>query len=75
MALAQYLTWTVLGSPVIEGIQGRYLLPPALLLGLLVRPSAAPAEAQAGWLTAPVLLLPAFSLAVSVHAIVWRYYL
>ena len=70
VCLAQYVTWTVVGSPVVEGIQGRYFLPPALLLGTL-----GGAQARASpWLTAPVLLFPLASIAVSVHAVILRYY-
>ncbi len=75
VAMAQYMTWTVVGSPVIEGIQGRYFLPAALLLGLFVRPSPTANSPEMGWLAVPVLFLPVFSIAVSVHAIVLRYYL
>lgn len=38
MFLAQYLTWTAVGAPVIDGIQGRYFLPIAPLLLILAPP-------------------------------------
>ena len=70
VGLAQYMTWTVVGSPVVEGIQGRYFLPPALLLGALGRVQAK----DLPWLAAPVLLFPVASIAVTVHAVILRYY-
>ncbi len=70
VGLAQYMTWTVVGSPVVDGIQGRYFLPPALLLGMLSRAQAK----MSYWLTAPVLLFPLAGIAVSVHAVILRYY-
>lgn len=36
--LAQYLTWTAVGAPVIDGVQGRYFLPIAPLLLILTLP-------------------------------------
>ncbi len=70
VGLAQYMTWTVVGSPVVEGIQGRYFLPPALLLGALGQVQAKTLP----WLAAPVLLFPVASIAVTVHAVILRYY-
>jgi uncharacterized membrane protein len=70
VGLAQYLTWTVVGNTVIDGIQGRYFLPPAILLGALSRVQAK----NSPWLTAPVLLFPVMSIAVTVHAVILRYY-
>ena len=74
VAVIQYLTWTVVGSPVIEGIQGRYFLVPALFLGVLM---ARPQSAEPGWTRVaalPVLAFPTVSLAVTVHAVLIRYY-
>jgi uncharacterized membrane protein len=74
VALIQYMTWTVVGSPVIDGIQGRYLLAPSLLLAvLLARRWTVPTRASA-WLAAPVLILPVASIAVTEHALLIRYY-
>jgi hypothetical protein len=72
--LIQYLTWTVVGAPVIEGIQGRYFLAPALLLGLLLARPAAPSSRSAIWLAVPVLAFPVISIAVTMHALLVRYY-
>jgi hypothetical protein len=74
VALLQDLDWTVVGSPVIDGIQGRYFLAPALLLAL---PVARPLVARTAWpgvFAVPVLLFPVATLAVTVHAMIIRYY-
>ncbi len=71
--LVQYLTWTATGAAVIEGLQGRYFIPPALMLTALARVAAAPA----GWsepLRRVVLLFPMLSLPVLLHALLLRYY-
>ena len=72
--LVQYLTWTPTGAPVIEGLQGRYFIPPALMLAALVRAS----PVASGWsaiLCRLVLLFPALGLPVLMHALLQRYYL
>jgi len=75
LALIQYLTWTVVGAPAIEGLQGRYFLMPALLLGVILgRPRAWPAPAAATWLAIPVMAWPIVSIAVTMHAVIARYY-
>ncbi len=73
IAAIQYLTWNLVGADMIDGIQGRYFLPPALLLGCaLVRPVSA--LHRAAWLVWPVLLFPVLSIAVLMHALIMRYY-
>jgi len=75
LALIQYLTWTVVGAPAIEGLQGRYFLMPALILGVILgRPRAAPPPAAATWLAIPVMAWPIISIAVTMHAVIARYY-
>ena len=37
--IALYATWTPVGAPIVQGVQGRYLLPILPLLGLLARTS------------------------------------
>ncbi len=72
--LVQYLTWTATGAAAIEGLQGRYFIPPALMLVALAPASAAPAR----WPAAPrrlVLLFPLLGLPVLIHALLLRYYL
>ncbi len=70
--LIQYMTWTTLGSPVIEGVQGRYFLAPALLASLCF----ASAERRVPrWLALPVVCFPVVGIAVTVHAVILRYYI
>lgn len=71
--LAMYAISTTVGGPVIEGVQGRYFLPPALLLaGLGTQlPLLWP-----GWIVrGAALALPAVGIGVTMRAIVLRYYL
>ena len=78
VAGALYLTWTPVGAPVVEGVQGRYLLPIGLVLTLLTTGSR-PALAGAGgrvregvaW---AVLAFPVVSLLVVLSTLVQRYY-
>lgn len=75
VGLIQYLTWTAVGAPVIDGLQGRYFLAPAMLLAVpLARPITAPASITR-WLAAPLLALPVLSIAITIHALILRYYL
>lgn len=70
----QYATWTPVGAPTIDGVQGRYFLPVAAMLVAL-----APGRAEPGPLRraaiAGISLFPALSIAVAVRALLWRYYL
>jgi hypothetical protein len=71
VALLQYLTWSVVGAPAIDGMQGRYFLAPALLLAALPTPPAR------GWITAlqaGLLTFPILSIPVTLYAILQRYY-
>jgi uncharacterized membrane protein len=71
---AQYLTWTPVGAMRVEGVQGRYFLPVALIAGAALesRSGRAPAITQiVAW---PVLLFPVVTIVVSVHRVVLRYY-
>jgi uncharacterized membrane protein len=71
VAIVEYMSWTVVGAPLIDGLQGRYFLVPACFIAvLLARLPAGPA-----WPRWPVLLFPIISIAVTVHAIILRYYL
>ncbi len=74
MALLQYLTWTAVGAPVIEGIQGRYFLAPALVLGVFLDRPLPSSTRLAHWLSIPVLIFPVASIAVVMHALITRYY-
>jgi uncharacterized membrane protein len=74
--LLEYLTWTPVGFPIIQGIQGRYFLPIALFL-----PCMLPAfrlrilDAFCKPLRVSLLAFPTLSVAVSVSSVVRRYYL
>ena len=72
--LIQYLTWSVPGATAINGLQGRYFLPPAIMLACLL-----PARSAGGnrllrfqW---PILALPIVTIPVTLHAIILRYFL
>jgi len=72
----QYLTWTEVGDATVNGVQGRHLLPLALVAAALL-----PALGDTRWarLHSPLVLLvaafPVVSLAVAMRAVVLRYYL
>jgi uncharacterized membrane protein len=74
VGLIQYMTWTVVGSPVVGGIQGRYFLVPAVVLAVLFSRDAGSARQSADWRAVPVLALPIISIAVTMHALILRYY-
>jgi len=75
VALVQYMTWTAVGSQVIDGIQGRYFLPPALVLAILLEHPSPTSVRPANWLAVPVLIFPILSIVVVMHALIIRYYL
>jgi hypothetical protein len=45
-----------------------------LVLGVLITRDATPSRPSADWLAVPVLLLPIISIAVTMHALILRYY-
>ena len=70
----QYLSWTPVGALVIDGVQGRYFLPLALLsVPVLTSAGAAPAPLRS--LQFLVAIFPVLSIAIVMRAIVTRYYL
>lgn len=71
-----YLIWTPPDYPTVEGAQGRYFLP-IVLAGMVLFPALGHARLARiqNWLLLTVLLFPALSLTVMMHAIVLRYYL
>jgi uncharacterized membrane protein len=71
--MAQYLTWTLPGRLVIEGVQGRYFLPPAIMLAALL-PARGISRSWPSQLEWPVVAFPIITLPVIVHAVVLRYY-
>jgi uncharacterized membrane protein len=74
IALVEYLTWTVVGAPVIIGLQGRYFLPCALVLSAGLIRELPSASAMPTRLTALLVAFPVISIAVTLHAVLLRYY-
>ncbi len=75
MFAIQYLTWTPVGATLVEGVQGRYFLPLALILGVVfVRPwwSGSRAALVGSCLVA---VFPVVTIVVMLHVILLRYYL
>ncbi len=71
----QYLTWTVPGASIVEGVQGRYFLPLALpVVGLLPSIGGARYGRLHEKLVLAVLVFPAATLAVVMRAVGLRYY-
>ncbi|MBV8765148.1 MAG: DUF2142 domain-containing protein [Hyphomicrobiales bacterium] len=72
----EYLTWTIPGGAIVEGVQGRYLLPILLIgTGLLSLGRAKKCERLRQALIVLVAVFPVVSLAVTMNAVIWRYYL
>jgi uncharacterized membrane protein len=69
----QYLTWTVPGAPVVDGLQGRYFLPPALMLVTLL-PKTERVVSRRDMVRAAVVLFPVISVAATVYTLLLRYY-
>jgi uncharacterized membrane protein len=70
----QYLTWTPVGFPTIEGVLGRYFLPPAAFLMLCLGAPLPRAGRLSSWLALPVKAFPVLSVVVVVHTLVLRFY-
>jgi uncharacterized membrane protein len=71
---ALYLTWTPMRQPIIDGFQGRYVLPFLPLLGWLMPTCGPRLERALGLLRYVVLLFPIVSLGVLPYAIMERFY-
>jgi hypothetical protein len=69
----QYLTWTGVGHATVEGVQGRYFLPLAMVAGAMLPTFARPRLHAA--LSCVVAAFPLVSLGVTIWAIVARFYL
>lgn len=71
-----YLTWSPVGGPVVQGVQGRYFLPLAMLLAVAV-PTLGTARLAPlrRLLVAAVAIFPAYSLGTALSAVIARYYL
>ena len=78
---ALYITWSGVGAPTVEGVQGRYFLPLACFAGLALEGSAALIpDTRVGRplrlaLTGTVLAFPLISLLIVERAVILRYYL
>jgi uncharacterized membrane protein len=72
----QYLTYTPPGHATIEGIQGRYFLPIALV-GTTLLPAFGNVRMARieNWLLLFVVVFPLVSLTVVMRAVILRYYL
>lgn len=69
--LLEYLSWTRVGAGFVDGVQGRYFLPIALLL-----PCVLPRldRVRTGWLLPVLMAFPMLSIAVMLYGISTRYY-
>ncbi len=74
VGVIQYLSWTKVGAPIIDGLQGRYFLGPAMVLGGVLARSRPSEGRLAAWLAAPVIFFPFVTLAVILHALLMRYF-
>ena len=74
----QYLTWNEVGAPLIGGVQGRYFLPLALILGAIL-PGLVPGPSRFTRTRMGLLAItsaaPALGLIVAMTMVVRRYYL
>ena len=73
--LIQYLSWTAVGAPTVQGVQGRYFLSIALIAALLLPGFGRRWYKVSDGLTVIVGIFPVVTLAVAMHAVVTRYYL
>ena len=73
--LAMLVTWTPHPATLVQGVQGRYLLVPAMLLLLAVcswEPAVRPWQRRLRWLL--LYVLGGVSMLVSVHRLLYAYY-
>ena len=74
--LIEYLTWTPVDLPWIEGVQGRYFIPLALFVPLTLPKIASPLFGKVCALLRPcIMTYPFLSSVVAVVCVVRRYYL
>jgi uncharacterized membrane protein len=77
---ALYMTWTPVGHGIVEGVQGRYFLPLLSIFVLLADQTSNLHRSRIGLVTGRVLAAaqmawPVLSIAITVRALVWRYYI
>ena len=74
--LLEYLSWTPVGFPIVQGVQGRYFLPVMMFLpGMLPAIRRAWFVAACGPARLALLVFPAISISVTISSVVRRYYL
>jgi hypothetical protein len=71
LAMFEYMAWSLPGSPVIDGLQGRHFVPLALMLAAVVAPAQGHTWAAGRWV---VMLFPIITIPVIIHSILLRYY-
>jgi uncharacterized membrane protein len=71
--ILQYLTWSWPGQTEITGVLGRYFIPPAIILALVLPTRRIPAMSTAGW--GAIILGAMVTPATMIHAEIIRYYL
>lgn len=74
IVLIQYLTWTPVGAPVVNGVLGRYFLPLAAIAIVTVVRIDTDRPAVTGWLGVPLLAFPFVSMAVTMTHVMTRYH-
>jgi uncharacterized membrane protein len=72
---AQYLAWTPVGLDIILGVQGRYLVAPALFVVLLCPPLSLPQATRSIFTAATVAFAAVVTVPLTYVLIVHRYYL
>lgn len=72
--LLTYLSWTPVGQEVVEGIQGRYFIPVAPLLFLLLYNRKVLLNIRSSTLGLIIVLFSLFALIISLAVIINRYY-
>lgn len=74
--LLEYISWTPVGFPIIQGVQGRYFLPIALFLPCMLPVIRSRVmSALCSPVRAALILYPTLSFSVTIAAVVHRYYL
>jgi uncharacterized membrane protein len=69
-----YLQWTPLAGPTVEGVQGRYLIPVALVASLALEGEGAALQGWRTWALATVAAFPLVSFCIVNQALVLRYF-
>jgi hypothetical protein len=77
MQFVEYVVWSKPGNPVIEGMQGRYLIPLALFVAAMIPAlgwsPGAPLLARLAYVM--LWTFPPITIAVTLFAVIHRYYI